>query len=370
MKLTFSTLIATALVALPAFAFADGASCALAEAGWTVVPGTVPSLEITGSTCEDLHGNLTLTGGPQDTDVLRRAADSSVTHCAFAREFQRGLSTASVGLQRNIMYWFDMPVLGNGIPRMGALAGWTRVTCPYQAKLPTDKCFAVDDFSKAFGSLYHGRFATECAAGAQVTEYAALHEVFGSSLPNYFDPSELFVGSWDDVHQSKSVFFGRNAESEGSSDIQKLAVVGREMLSGAGGGIVSLFPETFLNSKVNRNENFVVVSTSDQGAARLAEKGVRYYNVLLRQIWVLSKSKSPADLEKMNDALNDPFLRDTIIHVHPKGNWPIARHITRLLRVNPRTPYALEFYNSVLHAEVFKRWLKFRTETCNRKEVP
>jgi len=62
--------------------------------------------------------------------------------------------------------------------------------------------------------------------------------------------------------------------------------------------------------------------------------------------------------------LQDPFLNETQIYVHPFGPRNIAWHIARLAQLNPRTPYMLRFYPDVMHRGVLNRWVKSQLDDC------
>jgi hypothetical protein len=361
----------------------------LKKLGWSVNldrrSNALPSLTEHGQTCSttdaarSFGGALKLTQTSADEGVLDQALQSPLTHCAYAKNFDVALSEAARKLKKNFMYWFNIPVLGSGLVRMGALRGWERVTC-----LDKSKCFqpVADQFEDAFRSLYRGRYTSECASGLQITEYAAIHELFGAKTSAYFKPEELFVGSWADITRSQSVTHGQTGRRVVDRTGVNYAKLGPGMMVGLSGYIGSLYGEKFLDNKVNRNENFVLVKTSDEAASALAKNGgLPYYTALMKKIWMFSKRFSKQELADLGkdkliardiegsktflSMLNDPFLRDTILRVHPQGNWPIKRHIVRLLRINPRTPYGLMLYPEAIHGEIFDRWLQSQLDQCS-----
>lgn len=362
----------------------------LKSAGWQIDEhAQTSSVERRGSICSNepneqaVGGILKLSGGSKDSHAIATALQSPLTHCLYAKELGSALDVASQGLQKNFWYWFNLPVLGSGIPRMGALKGWKRTTCPVHAEHKSAKCFDIvpGQFEEAFKSLYRGRFSTECAAGLQLTQYAGLHELFGEKMEEYFKPSEIFVSSWDDLYQSTSATYGVRANVLSDMYGQLMARQGPQMLVGLSGAIASVFDESYLNSKINRNENFVIVSASAAGARDLAERGLGFYLNLTRVLWENSRAFSKSEISKIaenkpvshdlakadriTEILNEPFLRDTIVRVHPKGNWPLAKHFVRLLKINPRTPYLTAFYASNLHTDIYQRWLKMRIDRCS-----
>ena len=58
----------------------------------------------------------------------------------------------------------------------------------------------------------------------------------------------------------------------------------------------------------------------------------------------------------MDAILADPFFREFEVYVHPVGVKPLAYHFSRLLDLNPRTPFRIELGLHNLHTTIYQRW--------------
>jgi hypothetical protein len=261
----------------------------------------------------------------------------------------------------------------------------------------------------SLSNLYHSMFSSECGTGLQLAEYSTLNELFGTAeMENRFQPENIFVGDWSDVNQSQSVIHGKVGRRVFSMDGLEYAQQGSRMLIGLPGYIGSLYDESHLDDKTNRNENFIVVDASEAAAQALVSRGgLLKYLDYLKTIWKLTSTLSSEELQGLQtlanegklqsadirsitqampppvldrrdkpdasatalqvaEMLSDPFLNETKVYVHPIGVKPISWHILRLARVNSRTPYGVSFYAEATHGEIFDRWLDLQLQSCGQ----
>lgn len=306
---------------------------------------------------------------------------------AFIRDYVNAMHVALEKLQSNSTYLFQgewLSQLSGGHVRLDGVEGWQSTACITPEGNPGyGLCFQPED-----GQLYEAIQGVsdswfpraECNTGLQLAQYAVLAELFGRSLDNYFDHKEFYVGS--DVSHSQSVLFQTEAGQEADlSGVNRARAV--ELLIGATGYLGNVFGGKFLDRPDSRGQNFLIVETSLAGITSLSRRGgAQAFSRTLRKIWELSQSVSPQEKIRMMSLLDqgrrvprelvdpaqhrlvmmleDHFLRDTYVYVHPLGIKNLAWHVMRLTLHNPRTPYSIEFYPNTLHGEIFSRWREMK----------
>jgi len=279
------------------------------------------------------------------------------------------------------------------------------------------KCFvpAENQIHAAIRQLGKGVYETDCSTGLELIQYSAIDYLFGEKIDQYFTPEDFYVGTnyWD----SGSIL-GQNARYEKDFSGLGRAIKGPNGLIGASGIVFyqksKVNPKTgvdegaqYLDDPLNMGENFVIAKMSQNAVTYLISRGgVTGYDRILRQIWESLEKLTPYQIKQLllsesigekldpkitpsasspeayegafnfmppeadpNYAsvarlLNDPFLSETTIYVHPVGFKTFAWHLARLALKNPRTPYSIQLFPDHMHAAVFDRWLKMKLDSC------
>ncbi len=332
--------------------------------------------------------------------ILDDAFRSSQTQCVYQNEYSRSLSQAAKNLKSNHLYIFSPFWVRDNIRLGGLPEFWQNVACQ------NSNCFMSrpEKSAESLEVLEHSLFSSDCAVGLQLVEYSAVKNLFGKEAFNReFKNDEIFVGNWNDINHSKSFIHGSDSKRFLSRDGLVYARAGYRSFIGVTGIVGSEFGESYLDDKANRNENFIIVDTTENASKTfLKNGGLDFYRSYLQTVWKLTKLLTPEELQVLENAalwgklasvttisvrqalppepsiiprdevvdisqmLADPFLSDTKIYVHPFGLRSISWHILRLARLNPRTPYALTFYSDAVHYEIYDRWLRLQLEACEQ----
>jgi len=331
---------------------------------------------------------------------LEMAYMSSGTNCAFQTRLAEAALTATKKLKRNKLYIFT-PFWTKDDIRLGTLKKeWQQTAC-YENSV---RCFVPtkEKKSKAIEALYGSVFSSDCGVGLELAEYATIKELFGAkAFDTHFTNPEIFVGDIVGLPTSSSFTRGAKADRILPANGLSYAKSGYRNFIGVSGYVGSVFNSTFLDDQSNQNENFMIVNISKAASDQfLKNGGLSYYEEYMHKAWELSQKISKEELrvienlafgdrlEKATDItvqmnlppesgigvgpttiefltmLQDPFLNETQIYVHPFGPRNIAWHIARLAQLNPRTPYMLRFYPDVMHRGVLNRWVKSQLDDC------
>lgn len=246
-------------------------------------------------------------------------------------------------------------------------------------------------------------------------------EVFGSDNIVYGAPREKFGTFYEPYDSNKHPESSADQFDPGA---KQTAAKGRLALIGLGGYIGYKNEEHLihLDDQSNKGQNFVILETSDEGARALSEKGTHGYDKPLeeaykRMLKIYYKTKPDgslmkryidnvtknwlknatdimtdwlenskrgsaipalptpyepnADTEQMTRLmteimiiLNDPFLRDTQVFVHPHEKMSLGHYVIYQLLENTRIPPAIVLYGSTVNTLLFTRHLEYKIEQC------
>ncbi|WP_422509360.1 hypothetical protein [Stenotrophomonas sp. GZD-301] len=389
----------------PALASGQPGGCAqalLTELGWRIETADIAAPVVHGGpVCEradlaqaqaagDLRVQLPARWSEdQRGGFLRELFDDPATVCAYAFPLGQAARRAATHLEANDGFRFSALQLGwIGFGARGAQAqGWEGFRSFGRGYQP------AAGNSAALQAFYSGRVRAECGVGRQVAQLATQRELYGdAAFDAEFAPGELSIGTFLTLHDTDSILLGRHAGrflADGKARLT--AQRGRQAFVGAPGFIEHVFDRQYLDDINNQAENFVVVDVGDAAARALrAHGGFAHYDAVNRRIWTLAtqlpgpgprrferllierdpiaRREVPADkralLAELDDLLDDPFYREFLIYVHPRGIRPIGYHVARLLDRNPRTPFAIELGLHNLHTTLYRRWIDARLRQC------
>ena len=326
---------------------------------------------------------------------------SKQTQCLFQTAYNASFEKALKKIESNFFHFFYTLQSGE-IVRLDYLSNeWKKLPCdskmscyqPQYGRLHQ----AMDVLSKTW-------IATDCAVGSQILQYMSIWELFGNKLAALeFSENQFLMGHWDDVNSSDSVLYGIKSDKVISKNGFNYLASGKETFIGSSGFIGAEKPE-LVDDKNNANENFVWVRTTQRALSdfqtqggdvgydsllqNIWEKGRRLHRSELKGILSLIESNELHDVDELtlraailrkareqsimpsHEALKfvkeiqNPFLMETEVYVHPTGVRPILWHLIRLILFNPRTPYYWRFYDDGIHAEIFDRWVKWNLDQC------
>ncbi|MFL9584234.1 hypothetical protein [Stenotrophomonas sp. AB1(2024)] len=320
---------------------------------------------------------------------LHTLLDDPATVCAYAFELGKATRRATTRLQDNPGYRFSALQLGwiSFGPGGARAQGWESFRSfgrGYQPHGPN---------SVALQAFYDGRVRSECGVGRQVAQLATQRELYGdAAFDTAFTPGELSIGTFLTLHDTDSILLGHRAgEFLADGKAVRTSQRGRQAFVGAPGFIEHVFDPVYLDDSNNQAENFVIVDVSAAAADALrAHEGFAYYDRINRRIWEVAgrmpgpglrrferllaerdpvlRAGLPADqqplLAELDALLDDPFYREFVIYVHPRGIRPVGYHIARLLDRNPRTPFAFELGLHNLHTTLYHRWIQSQLQQC------
>ena len=404
--LRFAWLVLLLLAGTTAVAAAEAQDCRqrfLEELGWRFVATDAPAVGIeAGTPCDraDLReaqaaGDL-IVRIPRglDADARARVARSLLHHpatlCAY--DFALGAATrrAVDRLAGNPGYRFTG--LQTGWIGFGASGpahdGWKPIAWFGRGYEPRGSN------SRAIEAFYTGRVRSECGVGREIAQYATQRELYGrEGFDAAFDPDEIVIGTFDKLHDTRSILLGSSA-GEFSHDGHAVAASqdGRQAFMGLPGFIEHVYARNKLDDINNQAENFVVYDVDAEAAAALRRHGgFDYYNSRNQAIWSLARSlpgykparyferllverdpalrarlpaPSRAIVAQLDAELADPFYRGFEVYVHRQGVKPVGFHIVRLLDRNPRTPFRIELVLHNLHTTLYDRYLAYRVGVC------
>lgn len=225
-------------------------------------------------------------------------------------------------------------------------------------------------------------------------KYALIRELYGAKLlDESFDPDEFMIGTWGKVNWSNSSVFGKNRRKTHRHAWRWANQIGRVGLTGIAGYLGNLKGEAFLDSPNDRGENFMIVSTSlAANEAMINDVGLTKANELAFELWEISKTLKKGDLKefvtstaanleslgkkrrekivRMREILAYPVFTGILVQVHPLGLMTFGHHLTRLLRINPRTPYEIKLYADHINAGLYRRFLNDNYKSCLSKSNP
>jgi hypothetical protein len=382
----------------------------LKSTGWKIQTG--PEIQKAAlwrsSSCGDNKSTLDIPPGMNIANLNKLENDGLLsvgTLCAFQGIFNNAVRKATRDLDSNHLYWFTtLPgsLIDPGNTRFELLKNWERVKCVDSEN--KFGCYAPvqGHIYDALVELRHKLFETGCWTGLELAEYEAVGSIFGrEKTDTIFTPDRFYVG--DDITQSQSLIFGAQSYvmlDDGGGLAR--ARLGTEAMVGMPGILTSVYPDR-VNDFNNESQNFLVYKmSSDALTAFVNRGGVAGYDSILEQIWQLSHKykNSLQSLEvlarygltipnrklptSMTGAgvwaaqmqppdptyldfvakLNDPFLRETVLYVHPLGFKTLAYHILRSARLNPKTPFKVLLKKDTIHGEIFEQWLKMKLKEC------
>lgn len=373
------------------FEHGDGARLSI-DAGRPCERGSLAEAQVYG----DLRARLPAASADARTlhgDLVQLLADPA-THCGFSFLLGDATRRAVDRLAGNDRFRFSSLQsgwIGFG-PGGAARDGWEPTRSFGRGFRPAGAP------STAIDGFLAGSVRAECGVGRQIAQYAALRELFGDAgFDAVFSRDEIIVGTFRQLGRSASVLLGTSAGEFTRDGRARLAAAqGRQAFSGLPGFIFHVFDARALDDADNQAENFVVYAVSDRAARSLREAGgFEPFNRRARELWELSRtldlisrrsyerilherdaslrSRLPPRkrrvIERMDAILADPFFREFEVYVHPVGVKPLAYHFSRLLDLNPRTPFRIELGLHNLHTTIYRRWVDHRLALCSKVEA-
>ncbi len=322
------------------------------------------------------------------SDKLMELLGSMTSRCGYKQKLKEATLNAAIKLAKNPYYRFTDGNAFVELPR----SEWKCVGGSCYA--PRNSC------SDAMDCLYTGSCKTECAVGLQVMGFAAQYEFLGEKAFNSLFKKNLIVGPWSQLKQFEGhEIFQENKGSYEDSNLSKLASYGAAAWNGMGGAIHNLRGEDYLDSPADRNENFMIVHASQAAGKELAEQGsLDEINDIALEAWKFSSllraevrnklfqpeifwgkdyeyvfeedflsdligEQSAYVVLKIRELLSNDFLRGTLVYVHPLGIKSFSWHLTRLLRINSRTAYAIQLYPDQQLTTWFANWINYQFTT-------
>ncbi|MCM0605535.1 MAG: hypothetical protein KA715_05545 [Xanthomonadaceae bacterium] len=423
----------------------------LSEMGWELQ--TSPSIQsITfASDTDGCSGTTPVLSIPSSMDDFskvesdfNRALTSDATFCEYKSRLKTAGERAARKLYMNKGFGFRKP---NGpFATFDSTGAWVN-----ESNLLTKPAGSA---CEAIRALYSKPTQSDCAVGLHAVHEASQLELYGcENFDQMFSADELVLGNnWDAVMASSNIFYGApnvkfgifyeeyNAEKYPESHpnqfdpgAQKTAAKGRLALIGLSGyvGYRGAAYKDFLDDDSNKGQNFMIIDTSDAGAATLAARGVQSYDQTLEQayhlmlkvffetnedgsisrnqytknlnkryfdnetrLWLMNAVKVTTDwlersdrgsnipamptpmtrtaetdslgriLTRVMELLNDPFLRDTQVFVHPHEKMSLGHYVVYQLVENARVPPMIRLYDSTVNTLLFTRYLGYKIESC------
>ncbi|MCU1066932.1 hypothetical protein [Stenotrophomonas maltophilia] len=321
--------------------------------------------------------------------LLQQLLDDPATVCAYAFELGAATRRATSALQGNPSFRFSGPQLGwIGFGLHGAPAqGWQRTRSFGRGFVPSA------GNSQALQAFYSGAVRAECGVGRQVAQLAAQRELYGdTAFDAEFAADELSIGTFLALHETDSILLGAHAgDFFADGKAVRTSAMGRQAFVGVPGFIEHVYDKGTLDDLSNQAENFVVVDVGEGAAQALAQHGgLAWYDQRNAELWTLAQGiprigqryfqrllfeRDPRlrarlapryhdTLARMDHLLDDPFYRQFVIYVHPRGIRPIGYHIARLLDRNPRTPFSIDLAVHNLHTTLYRRWREAQLRHC------
>lgn len=321
--------------------------------------------------------------------LLQQLLDDPATVCAYAFELGAATRRATEALDGNPGFRFSGLQLGwIGFGVRGAPAqGWQRTRSLGRGFMPSA------GNSRALEAFYSGAVRAECGVGRQVAQLATQRELYGdAAFDAGFAADELSIGTFLALHRTDSILLGAHAgEFFADGKAVRTSAMGRQAFVGVPGFIEHVYDKGTLDDLSNQAENFVVVEVGEDAAQALATHGgLAWYDQRNAEVWALAQDiprtgqryferllyeRDPqlrarlapryhAALARMDQLLDDPFYRQFVIYVHPRGIRPIGYHIARLLDRNPRTPFSIDLAVHNLHTTLYRRWREAQLRHC------
>lgn len=399
------------LLALPGTALSAVPDCTqglLERLGWRFESAAVTAPDVHGGpvcTREDLRqahaqGDLRATLPRQwqpaeRAEFMQHLLDDPASVCAYAMRVGEAARRAAHALESNPGYRFSGLQLGwIGFGARGAQSqGWQRTRSLGRGYQP------AGSNSQALAAFYTGSVRSECGVGRQVAQLATQRELHGdASFDTAFDNDELGIGTFLGLHDTDSILLGAHAgELFADGKAVRTSAMGRQAFMGAPGYITHALGRETLDDLNNQAENFIVVDVGAEAADALRQHGgFGWYDQRNRELWELSRQlprrgvrfferlladqdpslrasltdDEAALVARMDDLLDDPFYRQFLIFVHPRGIKPIGFHVARLLDRNPRTPFTVELTVHNLHTTLYRRWQQAQLRHCAATGTP
>ncbi len=399
------------LLAMPAIAAPVPADCMqglLERLGWRFTDASISTPVVQGGpvcTRADLqdaraHGDLQVVlplqlDPPSRTVLMQQLLEDPATLCAYAMRVGDAARQAAHALEVNAGYRFSglqLGWIGFGL-RGAADQGWERTRSFGRGYQP------VARNSTAMDAFYHGAVRSECGVGRQVAQLATQRELHGdASFDQAFTAGEVSIGTFIGLHDTDSILLGRQAsEPFADGKAVRTSAMGRQAFMGAPGYITHAFGRDTLDDLNNQAENFIVVDVGAEAAEALrVHGGLGWYDERNQALWALSRQvprrgvrfferllaerdpslrasltvEEAALVARMDALLDDPFYRQFLIFVHPRGIKPIGFHVARLLDRNPRTPFTVELTKHTLHTSLYRRWQQAQLRHCAVTGMP
>ncbi len=322
---------------------------------------------------------ITLGTDSEINSVIKSALTSREAACLYQLRVEKAAKQATSLLANNSNFVFG--VQGDFVNVYGS-PEWNR-EC-----LGASSAYCLTARSSGYRALSvftNSTARSECAAGLQIAELETQKQLYGQAFDQYFSTNEIRVGAWRYVSGSDSALWGLVMRDPTTYDSNAAisSALGKNAFSGRSGYIGNVYGEAYLDSPDDRGENFMTVSVTSAAAAALkAAGGFEIYNNKNLRLFELSRTLTDrsalryvggdydvtsygASAVEMQKILRDPVYRGYLTFVHPLGRMTLGQHITRLLQINPRTPYKFQLYPSAVPHELYYRFALALLNQCS-----
>ncbi len=223
--------------------------------------------------------------------------------------------------------------------------------------------------ARAVESFYEGVCKAECLVGRQVASLATQYELFGPSDFNLaFSNKQVVIGRVAGFSDSPLENTVRDFPAIYDENGERLSKMGPQALVGVTGYIGNVKGADFLDSPVDRGENFIITEMSKLASDTLNKNGgFSAYNKTNELAWTeynSEKAQGKKNPTKHRERLKDAFYTQTKVYVHPLGIMTLGEHIERLLRINPRTPYTFRLYPDRNMTNLYEIYKKYKLSKC------
>jgi hypothetical protein len=231
----------------------------------------------------------------------------------------------------------------------------------------------------------------------QIAQILTGYETFGkTSFDRAFTASELAFGNFGSI--PNSLVNGNPVPlSKLNADTATFLSRGRMALVGAAGGVTGVIPEgirgrLMVRSKINRNNNFTVVSVSEAAGRELMKmKSFDAVNVMANQLWELaqelprgvaidwaSQRKKESEIPEavrqaggnaliqLRRITSHPVMTGVQVFVHPYGMANFGDLFLYSSEENPNFPYAVSINYWHLNQAFYTRFQQDAARSCGR----
>ncbi|MBT4760974.1 MAG: hypothetical protein HOO06_04685 [Bdellovibrionaceae bacterium] len=303
---------------------------------------------------------------------------------AYKMKYAKALNKVLTKILKKTNYTFPKKIINpeSGEEEIGDMVKLpsSHWNCNYDVKYKNSMgCLAKPSVtsSEAIDAIYDAAIETECFNASYLLPMLVEREVYGSDIYNkIYQNGTLTIGYVDGASNHFNFWNYVLAIPEAIDTMldssYKLRHKGPLLAIGLRGAIINEGKfrkdlstlenpsghEVLLDSKPDRNENFVIVHMSENSYRSLVSLGTANLSDKMLEAWKqLGKLKKYKNLNSdfknkqkrnnwINRFLNDPFFTETQVYVHPLGVMSIRDHIVRLFKKNPRMPYRIRLLDT------------------------